>query len=420
MASRRPRPGIRVRHAAACPKTNRGARCTCTPTYEASVGAGKRGRKLRKTFRTEAAALTWQGDARRAVESGTHREPSRVTVREAAALMLAGMRLAAGEPLDKTGSDDELALQARAEPFRTRSGTPYKPSVIRGYESSLRLYVLDGLGGMKLGEVRKRDVQALANRLLARGLDASTVRNALMPLRVLYREAVHAEQVATSPCAGVRLPAVEGKRERIATPDEAARLIAALRPSDRALWASAFYGGLRAGELRALRWEHIDLGGGVIRVVASMDAKGATVAPKSKAGRRKVPMPGPLRDLLAEHKLVTWNSGYVFGSSAGHPFTHSAVMRRARLRWGKVEPLKPLADFGLHEARHTYASMAIQAGVNAKALSTYMGHSSITITLDRYGHLMPGNESEFAALFDGYLARADTASRLRQVGGAAA
>ncbi|HEY8844348.1 MAG TPA: tyrosine-type recombinase/integrase [Gaiellaceae bacterium] len=59
------------------------------------------------------------------------------------------------------------------------------------------------------------------------------------------------------------------------------------------------------------------------------------------------------------------------------------------LRSSRGEP--PFAPIGLHEARHTYASLMIAAGVNAKALATYLGHSSITITLDRYGHLMPGN-----------------------------
>ena len=69
------------------------------------------------------------------------------------------------------------------------------------------------------------------------------------------------------------------------------------------------------------------------------------------------------------------------------------------------------------ECRHTFASLMIGAGVNAKALSVYMGHASITITLDRYGHLMPGNEEEEAvALVDAYLERADTRHRLAQLG----
>ena len=65
----------------------------------------------------------------------------------------------------------------------------------------------------------------------------------------------------------------------------------------------------------------------------------------------------------------------------------------------------------LHEARHTFASLMIAAGVNAKALSTFMGHASVTITYDRYGHLIPGNESEAAALLDAYLERNTRAPR---------
>jgi len=59
----------------------------------------------------------------------------------------------------------------------------------------------------------------------------------------------------------------------------------------------------------------------------------------------------------------------------------------------------------LHECRHTFASLMIAAGVNAKALSTYMGHSAVAVTFDRYGHLMPGNENEAARILDAYLAR---------------
>jgi integrase len=67
-----------------------------------------------------------------------------------------------------------------------------------------------------------------------------------------------------------------------------------------------------------------------------------------------------------------------------------------------LEPLK------LHEARHTFASLLIAAGANAKAITTYMGHSSIQVTYDRYGHLMPGSETEVAGLLDTYLARTPT------------
>lgn len=76
------------------------------------------------------------------------------------------------------------------------------------------------------------------------------------------------------------------------------------------------------------------------------------------------------------------------------------MLERSRKAWETAG----LERIGLHEARHTFATLMLAAGVNVKALSTYMGHASITITLDRYGHLMPGNEAEAAGLLDAYLA----------------
>lgn len=77
------------------------------------------------------------------------------------------------------------------------------------------------------------------------------------------------------------------------------------------------------------------------------------------------------------------------------------IIRQADKAWTKAK----LGRIALHECRHTYASLSIAAGINAKALSTYMGHADISITLDRYGHLLPGNESEAAGLLDAYLER---------------
>src|SRR4051812_34374336 len=81
--------------------------------------------------------------------------------------------------------------------------------------------------------------------------------------------------------------------------------------------------------------------------------------------------------------------------------SQKSLSDRAGRAW-KRAGLQPIT---LHECRHTFASLMIAAGVNAKALSTYMGHASVTITLDRYGHLMPGNEREAAGLLDAFLSR---------------
>jgi integrase len=125
--------------------------------------------------------------------------------------------------------------------------------------------------------------------------------------------------------------------------------------------------------------------------------------PKSRAGRRAVPIARALRLHLAEHRLARgWRGGLFFGRKGGKPFSNQAVSQRAERTW-RAADLEPI---GLHDCRHTFASLMIAAGVNAKALSTFMGHASITMTLDRYGHLFPGSEDEAAGLLDAYLERA--------------
>jgi integrase len=125
---------------------------------------------------------------------------------------------------------------------------------------------LPELGARRLTDVQRRDVQSFVDDLLASGRDPSTIRNALMPLRIIYRRALEDGDVAVNPCAGLRLPASRGRRDRIVSPEQATTLLASLAQSDRALWALALYAGLRRGEIMALRWEDIDLAGGIIRV----------------------------------------------------------------------------------------------------------------------------------------------------------
>ena len=371
--------GIRIRHSRGCDRD----RCRCT-TLEAFVFDKRSDRKLRKTFTNVAEAKAWRQDALVGVRRQTLRAPSAQTVREAW---------------------DAWLADARSGTVRNRNGHAYKPSALRGYEQSMRNHVLDEIGAAKLSDVRRAHLQTLANRLVGDGLDASTVRNALMPVRVLFRHALALDLVSLNPTAGLALPAVEGRRDRIASPAEAKALLAALDDvRDRALWATAFYAGLRCGELMALRWGDVDFAAGVIRVDRAYDPKAREfVSPKSKAGVRRVPIPTVLKQYLVAIRRA---SGLVFGGDA--PFDYWRTVERVKRAW-RDAGLEPV---GLHEARHTYASLMIAAGVNAKALATFMGHASITVTLDRYGHLMPGSEDEAAGMLDRYLTGAVAGAQL--------
>ncbi len=351
-------------------------------SYRASVWSPNDEKLVRKTFPTLAAAKSWRRDAAAEMAAGRLRPPSPLTVEEAADELLDGMR---------TGA------------IISKGGRPYKPSTIRSYKTALRDRVLPALGGRRVSELRRADVNEFVKKLQQDRLSGSTIKNTLDPLRVILREARDSEIIATDPLAGLRLPSDEVKRDRIATPEEANVLIEALPPEDRALWASAFFAGLRRGELRALRVSDLDVAKAEIAVERTWDDSGVPVTPKSEAGRRRVPMFDLLRGYLIDHLLDCRRGGedLVFGRTASDPFTPSTVRNRALAAWEDAG-LEPI---GLHECRHSFASMLIDAGGNPKALQEALGHASIQMTWDRYGHLMPGGREELRERLDGYLSR---------------
>ena len=344
--------------------------------------SGRDGKTIRKTFRTLSDARAWRAEAHSALRLGTLRAPVRTTLEQAAA---------------------EWLTAARAQVVRTRSGSAYKPSALRSYEEALRTKVLPRLGHLRLSSVTRAAVQDLVDELIASGKSPSTVRNAVLPLRAIYRRALARSEVLVNPTLGLALPANRGRRERIAHPAEAKALLEAVSVEDRPVWATALYAGLRRGELKGLRWSDVDFERGLIRVEQAWDRMAGPIGPKSRAGRRRVPLSKPLRSLLAARRLRSGagDDELVFGSGAQKPLDANALMRRGHVAWRKAG----LSPIGLHECRHTYAALMIAAGVNAKALSAYMGHSSITVTLDRYGHLMPGHEDEAATMLAAYLER---------------
>jgi integrase len=252
-------------------------------------------------------------------------------------------------------------------------------------------------GARKLTDLHRNDVQDYAEELLAEGLDPSTVRNLLMPLRVLYRIAVRRGEVAVNPTHDLELPAVEGTRERVADPIEAQELLQALTESDRPLWATALYAGLRNGELRALRVEDVDLRAGLVRVESSWDDVEGAVDPKSKAGERTIPICEHLRGYLEPH-LEGRHEGLVFGEAAGRPYKYGRTTRRAYAAWKEAE----LERITLHNARHSFRSYLDYAGISEARCDRYLGHANHSVGR-RYTHAFESQFASDAARLDAYL-----------------
>jgi integrase len=387
--------GIVVRHSRTCAtRANPEAACNCKPAYRAEVYDRRSGKKIRRTFANLSEAKGWRHDAASALRKGTMRAPTKTTLRQAADAWLEG---------------------AKAGTIRKRGGEPYKPAVLRGYEADLNRYVLPELGARRLSEIQRADVQAFADRLLEQGRSASKVLNVLMPLRAIYRRPIARGEIPINPTTQLELPTPEGRRDRVASPAEAAELLDALPEGDRPLWACAFYAGLRRGELRGLRWEDVDFDAGVIRVERGWDEKEGAIAPKSRKGTRAVPIPSALRAHLAQHKLRSGrsDSDLVFGSRPDHPFTPTNIRKRALRAWEEANEQRkregrPLLDpIGLHECRHTYVTLMHAAGDSLETIGDYVGHSSAYMT-DRYRHLIKGQRAESAKRLDALLAGANT------------
>lgn len=141
------------------------------------------------------------------------------------------------------------------------------------------------------------------------------------------------------------------------------------------------------------------------------------IEPKSRAGRRAVPLLDILRDYLTPHLRRTGRSGddLVFGRSPAHAFYASTVDGRAKRAWKAANERERqagerkgreaglLVPISLHLCRHTFASLLIDSGANPKAIQEFMGHSKIQTTFDVYGHLLPGSRDEVRRRMDAYL-----------------
>lgn len=380
--------GLRPRHARSC-GGKAGGRCSCKPRWQAEAYDKQAGRRLTKTFETKTAAKKWRVDAQSALRAGTLTADRGDRLEDAMSAWLEG---------------------ARTGVVLTRSQDRFKPSTLRNYERDLRLRVWPKLGAVRVNELETKHVQLLVDELVTQGLAPGTIATTLGPLKAFYRRAVARGDARVNPTRGLEKPAVRSKLKLTASPQEAAAMVALLEGPLRVIWGLGFYAGLRRGEVAALRWEDVDLQAGVLRISRNWDAVHGEIAPKSFKGTRSVPIAAALRSILVERRLATKGDERVVpnywqverASEKGQ-----AVWREAnREALGEDVDAPQLPLLVLHGARHTFASMMIAAGVNAKALSTYMGHANIGITMDVYGHLMPGNEAEAAQLFDDYLRRA--------------
>ena len=253
-------------------------------------------------------------------------------------------------------------------------------------------------------------------------LSASTVKNTLMPLRKIATDAMRRRVLRFDPMIGVELPESDEAEREAVTAADAVQLLAVLEDPERAYWAVAFYAGLRRGEISALRWN--DVQPLAIRVDESYCHVSLTMTtPKSRAGRRIAVAADrlvPILDAYRETRGDVGDGDLVFPATGidwqgkpapGIALRGDVMTTRARKAWVASR----LIPVGLHEARHTYASLMAAEGVNLHELSGYMGHSSYELTAKRYAHLYDEQLIQASKKLSAAIDRADTSGRIMQL-----
>lgn len=382
--------GIRARHARSCASRD-GGKCNCDPSYEASVYDARESRrqgrivKIRRTFTGKGAATAaraWRRDAASQVSRGEIAFEPKQRLEEAVA-----------EWLDKC---------ARGE-VRSRRRVPYSASTLRDYRSDLARFVMPELGHTDVNDVTRQDVQRIIEQMNGQGFAGQTVRNAIVALQAFYRW----KKPVIDPTVNLDLPEPGQRRERAASPTEAETLLAGLDGDTHDIYAAAFYSGLRRGELQALRVQ--DVKPDRISVAHSWDQVDGMKEPKSKAGKRDVPIVETLRSILGRRCEGRPATAFVFGTDA-EPFSPNTLRDNALRQWAATAVgafLRShdagLTPIGLHEARHSFSTWMDAAGISETRADRYMGHSNPSAQ-NRYRHQLDGQLAEDAATLTAYIA----------------
>jgi integrase len=287
-------------------------------------------------------------------------------------------------------------------------------STVVQYRLHVNKHISPRIGTLKLSSLTTPRINSFRDELLG-DLSRTLARKILVSLKSLMREAQRRGDVAQNVALGVSIKMDKRHKRKVEveidspTPEEVRRLIEVATGKWRAFLITVVFTGSRASELRGLRWEDVDLKRGELHVRQRADRFNVMGAPKSHSGERTIPLGPFVVNTLREWRLACPKSehGIIFPTSTGQIYDHANLLRalapimlKAGLTDGQGEP-----KYALHAFRHFYASWCINRkedgglGLPPKVVQERLGHASILMTMDTYGHLFPRGDdgAELAA-----------------------
>ncbi len=295
----------------------------------------------------------------------------------------------------------------------------HKPSVrLTTYmirKNTVKNHLVPTLGHIKLQNLKAEHVEALYAKMLKEDFKPSTVDLVHRVLRSALSHAVRRGLLSRNVCAVVSAPRIPDEDRNILTIEQAHMLMEAAKGHRlEALLLVAITTGLRGGELAALKWQDINFDGRYLLVrhtahripgVGFVESE-----PKTKSSRRKINLPQVVLDALRQHKVNQdfrkqevgdkWkNLDLVFPNTIGN-YQGANYRQEMFVKMLKMAGLPPMR---LHDLRHSAATILLSQGVNPKVVQEILGHSSITLTLGIYGHVLPGMQGDAMNKWDEWL-----------------
>jgi integrase len=276
------------------------------------------------------------------------------------------------------------------------------------YTSIATNHIVPTFGNRLLASISVAEARSLIGELSRTGTGPASIEVAHKILSRVFRQAVQDDLIARNPASFVSVPKVQRKELRIPAPEEVGRIAGDIEPRFRALVLVGAFAGLRVGEATALSQTAVRSLERRIQITKAFSETRGYLAirePKGKR-RRSVPVPAFLIEELGRHIATYGESELLFTLPGSRPLRRSHFRRTY---WVPALRRAGLEGVRFHDLRHHFAALAISQGAHPKAIQEWMGHSSINVTMDVYGHLFPSLEEEIAERMDG-VGRAAVAS----------
>ncbi len=296
--------------------------------------------------------------------------------------------------------------------YQTYSKPGLRPSTQEGYENHIYKHIIPALGRIPLNKLTQNDLELFYAQLkkcgrisrtdiYGEGLSDRTVRACHGCCYTALARAVEDKLIRTNPAEGCKLPPKKGREMEILTPEEMQRLlIQAKEEGFYEMFLLDLATGMRRGELLALQWDDVNFTTGEVKIsrqVQSVKGKLLISQPKTKSSVRSIILPPALLEVLREYRKNA-NSRWLFPSPVKKDTPRDPTSCRKRL--SKILEHAGCKHVRFHDLRHTFATHAIQYGMDVKTLAATIGHASVETTLNIYSHITDEMQKNAAQKID--------------------